>query len=258
MKNNTTGAVTSNEAAHGVAPDASCSFTVTVNDTQPPVITCPGNVTTTAGASCPIGPGKVVTYPPPVASDNCAVQSVVCNPPSGSTFPVGSTAVACTATDTSSLIANCTFTVTVFGFCLQDESNPGNFVLIHPTTGDYIFYCDGNPVASGRGTLNVKACIGSIDHTKGNRRVHIQWDTTAQGGKGAGTASVQRGPTIRCQITDKNMSNNTCTVSPPPLPQRLAGRRAGRAKLCTDPSTSSRFLTSSKNSQKLKGEATTS
>jgi hypothetical protein len=41
----------------------------------------------------------------------------------------------------------------------------------------------------------------------------MKWDTTAQGGKGAGTAIVQVGPNnTRCQITDKDMSNNNCTA----------------------------------------------
>jgi hypothetical protein len=39
----------------------------------------------------------------------------------------------------------------------------------------------------------------------------MEWDTTANGGKGAGTATVELPVNnIKCQITDKNMSNNTC------------------------------------------------
>ena len=99
-------------------------------------------------------------------------------------------------------------------FCLQDETNPGNFVLINDQTGDYDFFCNGVEIASGRNTPNTKGCVGSIDHNKGDRRVHIEWDTTAFG-VGAGTAIVQVGPNnTRCQITDKNMSNNTCTAPP--------------------------------------------
>jgi ribosomal protein S11 len=49
--------------------------------------------------------------------------------------------------------------------------------------------------------------------------VHIQWDTAANNSTGAGTAYVQKlsNKTI-CQITDKNMSNNTCQCSGPPPP----------------------------------------
>jgi hypothetical protein len=83
-----------------------CSFTATVNDTQPPQITCPPNQTgPAAGASTP------VTFNPPVASDNCPGVTVVCNPPSGSSFPVGTTTDTRTATDASSNTATCSFTV---------------------------------------------------------------------------------------------------------------------------------------------------
>ena len=49
----------------------------------------------------------------PTASDNCAVTSVSCSPPSGSDFPVGETTVTCTATDSSGNQNYCTFTVTL-------------------------------------------------------------------------------------------------------------------------------------------------
>ena len=147
----------------------SCSFTVTVNDTQPPNITCP-NVVAIAAASCPFATSSAVAFAP-VASDNCAVQSVVCNPPSGSTFPVGTTSVTCTATDTSGNMSMCSFTTTVYSFCLQDDSNPQNVVFVNATTGDYLFCSGGVEIASGRGTSTVRGCSFDIDSTKGDRKV---------------------------------------------------------------------------------------
>ena len=41
--------------------------------------------------------------------------TVVCNPPSGSAFPVGTTQVTCTATDSSGNSSTCTFNITVMG-----------------------------------------------------------------------------------------------------------------------------------------------
>jgi hypothetical protein len=158
-----------------------------------------------------------VNYPNPTTAGTCAGASVACSPPPGSTFPVGATTVTCTATDASGNTAQCTFQVNVFSLCLQDETNPGNVVLINTQTGDYVFCCGGVTVASGRGTLNANGCIGSIEHNKGDRRVLIKWDTTAEGGNGAGTAILELGPNnIRCQITDKNMTNNTCQCSNQP------------------------------------------
>src|SRR5207237_7557600 len=61
---------------------ASCNFTVAVNDTQNPSITCPANiVTNTASGQC----SAIVSFAP-TASDNCPGVSVACIPPSGSSF----------------------------------------------------------------------------------------------------------------------------------------------------------------------------
>src|SRR5262249_49423656 len=156
-------------------------------------INCPAAINTSAGATCPFTTSKVVTFPTPTATDNCTANpAVVCNPPSGSTFPAGTTTVTCTATDAANNMSQCTFTVTVVLMCMQDETNPGNFVLFNPVTGDYQFYCNGVLIASGTGTPRVQGCGGTIEQTKGDRRVLITFDLTANGGKGAGTASVQR------------------------------------------------------------------
>jgi hypothetical protein len=91
---------------------AQCSFTVTVNDTQNPSISCPANITVGSG------PGicsAVVSYTAPVGTDNCAgvTTARVAGPASGSTFPPGTTTVTYRATDASGNTAQCSFTVTV-------------------------------------------------------------------------------------------------------------------------------------------------
>jgi hypothetical protein len=85
-----------------------CSFTVTVEDEEAPHISCPANVT----APCSTAILAPVTYPAPVALDNCPGSTFVCSPPSGSLFPIGTTIVNCTATDTSGNIATCSFSIT--------------------------------------------------------------------------------------------------------------------------------------------------
>jgi hypothetical protein len=208
-------------ASNGVGNNATCSFTVTVNDTESPVFPngCGTPITLTAQVSCPFAASALVSFTTPAATDNCSAVTVICNPPAGSMFPVGTTTVTCTATDGSNNTTQCAFAVNAFSFCLQDDSNPGNVVLVNAQTGDFSFCCGGVPIASGRGTLTTRGCSGSIDATKGDRQVHIQWDTAANNGLGAGTAYVQKlsNGTI-CQITDKNMSNNTCQCSNPPPP----------------------------------------
>jgi hypothetical protein len=109
---------------------AQCSFTVTVNDVQPPAIVCPANVTVfgTGLNGCTVT--AVVTYPPPTVSDNCPGVTAACVPASGSTFQEGTTVVTCTATDASGNTASCTFTVTVgapFGVCVVDDFSGDTF-----------------------------------------------------------------------------------------------------------------------------------
>lgn len=87
----------------------SCSFTIAVQDTQKPVLTCPAPITIPAGAGCE----AVVNYATPSASDNCAGATVTCTPPSGSTFIMGTHAVTCVAVDASSNKDSCSFPVTV-------------------------------------------------------------------------------------------------------------------------------------------------
>ena len=86
-----------------------CAFTVTIQDAQA-TITCPANVT--VGESSPGIGFAVVNYPPPTISDNCSAPNAACNPPSGSSFPVGTTTVTC-QNDSSAGQATCTFTVEV-------------------------------------------------------------------------------------------------------------------------------------------------
>jgi hypothetical protein len=89
---------------------AECGFVVTVDDAEPPVITCPTNMVVSADAGqCS---RSNVTWEV-AASDNCAVMNLASEPPSGSTFPVGVTTVRCTATDAAGNTNGCNFTVTV-------------------------------------------------------------------------------------------------------------------------------------------------
>jgi hypothetical protein len=101
-----------------VATDASgntstCSFNVTVNDTQAPVITCPSNINKIATSAA----GAVVTYNTPVGTDNCtgAITTRIAGLASGATFPIGTTTVTYQVKDAAGLTASCSFNVTVVG-----------------------------------------------------------------------------------------------------------------------------------------------
>ena len=85
------------------------TFTVTVIDDQPPVITCSTNITVLAEAgSC----SSNVTFSVD-ATDNCALDNLFSTPASGSAFPVGTTTVTNVAIDVNGNTSICTFTVIV-------------------------------------------------------------------------------------------------------------------------------------------------
>jgi len=86
----------------------SCTAQVTVQDTEAPTISCPGNITANAASAS----GAAVSFPLATASDNCSA-SATCTPASGSIFAIGTSPVTCTATDTSGNTATCTFSVKV-------------------------------------------------------------------------------------------------------------------------------------------------
>jgi hypothetical protein len=148
----------------------------------------------------------VVTYPAPVASDNCPGVTASCNPPSGSCLPVGTTTVTCTATDTSGNTATCTFTVTVFNVCLQDDSNPSIVFLGNTNTGAYRFCCAGT-IYTGVAVVTKRGSVATFQHNATDRRVLATDDE----GVFKGTASLQSPPgTTKCSITDRDTRNNTC------------------------------------------------
>jgi len=101
-----------NTSGGGSAP---CTFTVTVQDLEAPVIACPApmvvNATSPAGAVVPFA----VT-----ATDNCSA-TVVSIPAAGSVFAIGDTLVQSTATDPSGNHASCSFNVHVKGAIEQTE-----------------------------------------------------------------------------------------------------------------------------------------
>jgi hypothetical protein len=190
-----------------VGGGSTCTFTVTVNDTQPPTITCPPNQTAvTDQNACPAPACLVVTFPPPVASDNCPGVGVVCNPPSGSCFPTGTTTVTCTATDASGNTATCSFPVTTFDTALEDDSNPAIILLWNSNTGAYRFCCNGITF-TGVGKATRQGCVYTLETPNApDRRVLGRVDKAVH----AGAGSLQSPPgAIRCTITDRNTLNDT-------------------------------------------------
>ncbi|MEI6816517.1 MAG: HYR domain-containing protein [Bacteroidota bacterium] len=116
------GTTTVTATATNGCTSATCSFNITVNDNEPPVINCPAAIT-----QC----DPVVTFDA-TATDNCGGNiAVVCVPPSGNTFPVGTTTVLVTATDATGNTSTCSFNVTIQPMSIQPtsiSSSQGNTV----------------------------------------------------------------------------------------------------------------------------------
>ncbi|RUO94389.1 HYR domain-containing protein [Corallococcus sp. AB018] len=105
---------------------ASCAFTVTVRDTTPPQVGCPGDLVAEAegpdGASVPfllVNPRDAVTPFPSVTSSASA----------GARFPLGTTEVTVTATDAASNAATCAFSITVRDTTPPELSCPSDVVI---------------------------------------------------------------------------------------------------------------------------------
>ena len=86
-----------------------CSQTVSIVDTTPPVITCPSNIVVTTCTNA----GVVVNYTVTATDACCTNVTIGGTPRSGSVFQPGSTTVSCTATDCCGNVSTCGFTVTV-------------------------------------------------------------------------------------------------------------------------------------------------
>ncbi len=112
-----------------VGDTAACSFTVTVNDAQPPSANVPANIVTTNDmGQC----SAVVSFTLPAQTDNCGVAGQVATPASGSTFVVGTTPVTVVVTDIHGNAATNTFSVTVNDTEKPSVNVPANIV----TTND--------------------------------------------------------------------------------------------------------------------------
>jgi hypothetical protein len=93
--------------AHGNT--GSATLTVHVVDTTPPTLTLPSTITVDATSAA----GAVVTYTASASDSVSGAVAASCAPASGSTFPMGTTTVGCSARDGQGNTATGSFAVTV-------------------------------------------------------------------------------------------------------------------------------------------------
>jgi uncharacterized repeat protein (TIGR01451 family) len=143
---------------NGTGNTATVTTTFTVNDTTPPTITPPANITAYTGpgaTTCDtqVNPGTAT------ATDNCGTPSIS-RSPSGNTFPVGTTTVTWTATDAAGNSSTATQTVTVIDNTPPTIAAPPNVTAY---TGPGATSCGttvsnaalGTPVASDNCSVSI-------------------------------------------------------------------------------------------------------
>jgi hypothetical protein len=86
-----------------------CQSSVIVQDVTPPTLTLPGNITTLATSSA----GATVNYTATADDGIFGPLTPTCMPPSGSTFPIGTTTVNCDVADAAGNRTSGSFTITV-------------------------------------------------------------------------------------------------------------------------------------------------
>src|SRR3989338_5395664 len=163
--------VTASDAAGN---SASCSFDVVVQDTTAPILSnVPANISHQATS----GAGRVIYYTLPAASDMVdATPSVSCNPPSGSTFAIGTTTVTCTAADDAGNAATASFLVTITA---PDSDADGLPDVADPCPSDATNTCNAGgsgaaPVDEGGATVTTPDGSVSITFPPGA----VSGDTT--------------------------------------------------------------------------------
>ncbi len=112
---------------------STCDQSVTVNDNEPPAISCPGDIEI---SNEPGACSAKVTYNSPSASDNCPGATIqqLLGLPSGSVFPIGRTTNAFKVTDSSGNTAACSFVVTVNDTEAPKAVDPAD-ILVHTDAG---------------------------------------------------------------------------------------------------------------------------
>ena len=99
------------EVATDGVPTKPYTLTIAPPDTVPPVVAVPANITVPATSPA----GAVVTFEVSATDEPDGDLIPTCDWTSGSTFPVGTTTVTCTATDAAGNTGTGSFTVTVLG-----------------------------------------------------------------------------------------------------------------------------------------------
>jgi hypothetical protein len=135
---------------------ASGTLTVSVQDKTPPTLTLPSDMTVQATSSS----GAIVKYTASASDLVDGSVPVACTPASGSTFPIGTTTVTCSATDKAGNSASGLFRVTVSAVTVTLLNSSGNGL-----SGGVVQYYNGGwksfGTTSSNGTVSMWLPLGT-------------------------------------------------------------------------------------------------
>lgn len=207
---------------------ASASFSVTVTDSTAPVISMP--IRTAAIVSATSKFGAVVSFTNPTAIDAVAgTRPVSCLPASGSTFAIGTTTVACSATDLVGNKSTSSFAVTVAdttppvlsgiptSFTVAATNSAGaNATYLLPTASDAIsgltvagVSCtkpSGSTFALGTNTVNCSATDTAGNIASGSFTVTVTDQTAPVFTSCPATVTLTQGQILSLPIATDNVS----------------------------------------------------
>jgi len=192
------------------------TFRVTVQDTTPPTLHLPSPITVSASAACT----AVVTYTATATDLVDVTDPVVCSPPSGSTFNLGTVTVNCSATDAHGNTATGSFTVTVndttpptIRSLTATPSNiwPVNHKIVDVTiAADVVDNCDTAPV-----TRIVSVASNQPINGPGDGNTTPDWELTGNLTlklRAERTNNQDRTYTLTVTSTDASGNTSTSTV----------------------------------------------
>jgi hypothetical protein len=174
-------------------PSVTISYTDPTADTTPPVVTVPGPITNEATSP----DGAVVTFDATAEDAKDGSVEVSCTPPSGSTFPIGTTSVSCSATDAAGNTSTETFSVTV-------EDNTAPSITAPPNITVEAAGPNGAAVQYGTAEANSCSATDIADRTL---------DITYSGGLPSGSTFPIGTTQISCTATDSSGNSSTATFS---------------------------------------------
>jgi hypothetical protein len=179
-----------------------------------PTVTCPGNIMTTTD------PGQTTATRSftVTASDLCdGALTPTCKigiTPISSpfAFPVGSTTVTCSATNSQGITGTCSFTVTVtlLNGCIQDNTTHDTF-RFNTQTGAYVYTrCRDGFTLTGTAMVRIIGNIVTLTDSRPDRRINATFNTSQMTGRAYVTLIPAPGISLTIVVNQTN-PHATCT-----------------------------------------------